>query len=69
MRILIYSETEEAKALQSKVKADGHASLRNPQYFSASEVELCDKVYTDDEEIAAAYKAREIKVEPITKKK
>lgn len=63
MRVLIYSETEEANELLTTLREAGDkASLRNPHLFDAREVELCDKVYCHvaDSEIVAAYVSKGI---------
>jgi hypothetical protein len=58
MRILIYSDNLE---LCEKLRSEGHhASLRNPQFFSESEIEKCDAFVSDDERIVKAHKAAKI---------
>lgn len=68
MRILIYSETEEAKAKQAALRAEGHhASLRNPHYFDPAQMDkACDLAIVDDAAIFDAYAAAGIKVERLT---
>lgn len=61
MRILIFSESDEAKQLAEKLREDDHrASLRNPQYFSdaPSQYEPCEKVYATDPTILAVYESK-----------
>lgn len=66
MRILIYSETDEAKSLLTELREAGHhASLRNPQYFEKVE-SGCDAAYADDERILAAYQAEGFAAHRIT---
>jgi len=66
MRILIYSETDEAKSLLTELRETGHhASLRNPQYFEKIE-SGCDTAYADDERILAAYQAEGFAAHRIT---
>ena len=57
MRILIYSETDAAKALQAELREAGHhASLRNPQFFNPAQFDKhCEEVFADDPAIRAAY--------------
>jgi hypothetical protein len=64
MRILIYSETENAKRQLMEVRQDGHhASLRNPQHFRANEIEQCDQVLAASAEIIEAYRAKGIEAD------
>ena len=66
MRILIYSETSEAKALQERLRAERHhASLRNAQYFDRPD-RSCDIAYADDERILNAYQLAGIAAHRIT---
>lgn len=66
MRILIYSETSEAKALQEHLRAERHhASLRNAQYFDRPDGS-CDIAYADDERILNAYQSAGIAAHRIT---
>ena len=56
--ILVYSETPEAVELVEKYRAEGaKAFLRNPEFFSESEMESADKVvcHVADSHIVAAY--------------
>lgn len=58
MRVLIYSETDEAKLLLEAERAKGnHASLRNPDetHFNHDEPEPCDMVHCFDSFIVRAY--------------
>ena len=68
MRILIYSETEAAKAQQAQEREYGnHASLRNPHYFDPAQFEkACDLVIADDPVILAAYVAAGIHTQRLT---
>jgi hypothetical protein len=55
MRILIYSESDTAKALQADLRAERHhASLRNPQFFDKPD-STCETAYADEEAILNAY--------------
>lgn len=66
MRILIYSETDEAKALLAELREAGHhASLHNPQYFEKADL-ACETVYADDEHILNAYQSAGIAAHRIT---
>jgi hypothetical protein len=71
MRILIYSETDEAKAKQAELRGDGHhASLRNPHYFDPAQMDkTCDQIVADDQVILEAYIAAGIAVERLTTEK
>ncbi len=71
MRILIYSETDTAKALLIGLREGGHhAVLRNPHYFNAAQFDQnCEKVFADDETILAAYGAIGIEAECLHKGK
>lgn len=66
MRILIYSETAEAKEVQAALNEDGHhASLRSSEFFRASELEKADEVFVSEAdanhgEILNAYRDAEI---------
>lgn len=68
MRILIYSETDAAKAQLAQEREDGnHASLRNPYYFDPAQLDkACDLVIADDPAILDAYKAAGIHTQPLT---
>lgn len=59
MRVLIYSESDEAKAKQASLRAEGHhASLRNPQFFNPEQFDKsAELVIADDKAILAAYDA------------
>jgi hypothetical protein len=64
MRVLIYSETENAKRQMLSIREEGHrASLRNPQFFSSSQLESCDLVLAESENILSAYQAKGIGAE------
>lgn len=71
MRILIYSETDAAKALLAELReAEHHASLRNPQYFNPAQFDKnCDSVVADDSAILIAYGEAGIKTETLETKK
>lgn len=68
MRILIYSETDAAKAKRDELRAEGHhASLRNPQYFNPVQFDkTCNMAIADDQAILDAYIAAGIAVERLT---
>jgi hypothetical protein len=68
MRILIFSETQEAKAQLAQERECGNrASLRNPYYFDPAQLEkACDLVITDDPAILAAYREAGIHTQPLT---
>lgn len=58
MRILIFSETPEAKEMAEALRAEGHtASLRtgDASYFDPKQLEPADKVVAWDAAIAHAY--------------
>jgi hypothetical protein len=55
MRILIYSDSVEL--LQGLRDAGHRASLRNPQYFTESEIEKCDAFIATDKRIIEAHAA------------
>lgn len=61
---LVYSESDEAKAIVAEMRADGrNAAVRSPYPFKVSELEPCIKVVTWDAEIAAAYEEAGIPVD------
>lgn len=65
MKVLIYSESDLAKEVMAQLRADGQTvSLRNAEFFKASELEVCDLaiVSADDGEIFNAYHNAEIDV-------
>lgn len=68
MRILIYSETDVAKARLAEFRAEGHhASLRNPHYFNPAQFDkACDQIVADDQAILDAYFDEGIAVERLT---
>ncbi len=68
MRILIYSESETAKAKLAELRKEGHhASLRNPHYFDPAQFDkTCDMVVTDDPAILDAYAAAGIDAQRLT---
>lgn len=71
MRILIFSETDQAKELAKKLRGEGkRASLRNPQFFSdhPSQFEKADKVFCESDEIERVYKEAKVEVERLDKK-
>jgi hypothetical protein len=56
MRILIYAETEEAKAILEEKRAEGHhASLRSTEFFDETCTESCDLVICWDSAVVHAY--------------
>ena len=67
MKILIFSESEQALALRDAEKAAGNTvTVSNPQYFRLTEVESgVDKVYTDRDDIAEAYAAKGAETAPL----
>ena len=65
MKVLIYSESDLAKEVLAKLREDEQTvSLRNAEFFKASELEVCDLaiVSADDGEIFNAYHNAEIDV-------
>lgn len=68
MRILIYSETEAAKAKRDALREQRHhASLRNPQFFDAGQFDRhCDLVIADSDVILNAYRDAGIETERLT---
>lgn len=68
MRVLIYSESEQAGRLRDAEKAAGNlAFLRNPQYFDSRSFDRqVDKVFADDVRIREAYEALGVAVEAVT---
>jgi hypothetical protein len=68
MRILIYSETDAAKARRDELRAEGHhASLRNPYYFNPAQFDkACDQVIADDPVILSSYLAAGIAIERLS---
>lgn len=67
MRVLIFSESAEAKSRQAELREAGHhASLRNPYYFDPGQFEVCDQVISDDQVILDAYLAAGIAIERLT---
>jgi hypothetical protein len=68
MRVLIYSETAEAKALCERLRSEKHhASLRNPQFFNSSQFDrTAELAITDNATILAAYQSAGIKAERLT---
>lgn len=68
MRILIFSETEQAKRKQAEARAAGHhASLRNPQYFNPVQPDRsADLVIADDGTILELYRSIGIAAEPLS---
>lgn len=67
MRVLIYSESEQAIALRDAEKGAGNlAFLRNPQYFDSRSFDRqVDKVFADDVRIREAYESLGIAVEAV----
>ncbi len=59
MRILIYSESPEAKAIAEELKADknNNVSIRSsdPDFFDAKDVEPCDEVICWDMHVVHGY--------------
>lgn len=57
MRILIYSESADAKSLLADLRGERHhASLRNPQFFNPAQFDRhCERVFADSPEIVKAY--------------
>jgi hypothetical protein len=68
MRILIYSETDAAKARRDELRAEGHhASLRNPHYFNPAQFDkTCDLAIADDQKIISAYLSAGLRVEKLS---
>ena len=65
MKVLIYSESDLAKEVMAQLRADGQTvSLRNAEFFKASELEVCDLaiVSANDGELFNAYHNAEISV-------
>ena len=71
MRVLIYSETDTAKAKRDELRKDGHhASLRNPQFFNPAQFDKnCDGIVADDPAILLAYGEAGIKTETLATRK
>jgi hypothetical protein len=68
VRILIYSECPEAIQLQETLRGENHhASLRNPNWFSDSDTEKADIVYSVNNRILAAYRKAGIETRVLDK--
>lgn len=67
MRVLIYSETAEAKLKLDRLRSEGHhASLRNPQFFNSAQIEKCDLAIADNDVIINAYRDAGFETERLT---
>lgn len=62
MRILIYSESADARSLLADLRGERHhASLRNPQFFNPAQFDRhCERVFADSPEIVKSYQEADI---------
>lgn len=68
MRILVYGMNDAAKAEVEQQRAAGnHTSLRSLEFFSPRELESCNLVISDDENVLSAYQKANTATQPLTR--